>query len=152
MSHECEFPTEVRLIEVGSLDPIVDFHDPDNGVDVAGKLLPPVTNQRQGRLKVARVRGSFPVGPRVEDDGSFVIPVLVFGSSWPVTEQRFLDLYDAIRSADEFYIETVLSGVTRRWFCDAPVDIEPVESDRGNNRQRYDLVFLVQPNPTVVIA
>lgn len=152
MSHECMFPTDVRLLEVDSLDVLVDFHDPDNGVDVAGKLLPPVTNQRQARLKSARVHGSYPVGPRLNDDAEFVVPVLVMGDSWGECSQRFLDLITAIRAADEFVLETALSGVTTRWFCDAPVEFEEVVHDRGNNRQRYDLVFTVQPSPTVVIA
>jgi hypothetical protein len=152
MTHVHDLPTEVRLLEVGTLAVIVDFHDPENGVDVGGKLRKPVLNQRQARIKSARAHGSYGIGARLDDDGEFVIPVLVFGSSWGQTEQRFLDLIDAVRSADRFYIETVLSGVTTRWYCDAPVDFEEVVTDRKNNRQRYDLVFLVQPNPSVSIA
>lgn len=152
MSHVCEYPTAVRLLEVGTLTQIVDFHDPDNGVDVAGKIGRPLPNQRQGRLKSARVHGSFPVGARLDDDGVLSLPVLVFGSSWPETEQRFVDLLDSIHAHDEFYIETELSGVTTRWLCDAPVDFDDIVHDRKNNRQTYRLTFLVQPNPTVVIV
>lgn len=152
MSHVHDLPTSVRLLQVGSLTEIVDFHDPDNGVDVGGKLRKPVGNQRQARLKSARAHGSYGVGARLNDDLSFTVPVLIFGASWGETEQRFLDLIDAVRSFDRFYIETVLSGVTTRWFCDAPVDFEEVVTDRKNNRQRYDLTFLVQPNPTVTIG
>jgi len=152
MSHTHDLPTAVRLRAVGTLAEIVSFHDPDNGVDIGGKLLPPVGNQRQGRLKSARVHGSFAVGARLGDDAEFTVPLLVFGASWGQCSQRFLDVLDAIRSVDEFYLETVLSGVTTRWFCDAPVDFDEVVSDRKNNRQRYDLTFLVQPNPTVTIG
>lgn len=152
MTHVCDFPTEVRLLEVGTLAVIVDFHDPDNGVDVGGKLGKPVLGQRQARLKSARASGSYPVGARLDDDGQFVIPVLVFGDSWAQSEARFVALHDAVRSHSRFYIETVLSGVTTRWYCDAPVDFDEVVADRKNHRQRYDLVFLVQPNPTVSIA
>lgn len=152
MSHVHELPTSVRLLEVGTLAEILDFHDPDNGVDVGGKLRKPVGNQRQARLKSARAHGSYPTGVRLFDDLEFVVPVLVFGSSWAVTEQRFLDLIDAVRTHDAFYIETVLSGVTTRWYCDAPVDFDEVVTDRKNNRQLYELTFLVQPNPTVTIA
>lgn len=152
MSHVHDLPTEVRLRAVGTLASIVEFHDPDNGVDVAGKLRKPVGNQRQARIKSARAHGSYGIGARLDDDLTFTIPVLVFGSSWGQTEQRFLDLIDAVRSADKFYVETVLSGVTTRYYCDAPVDFAEVETDRKNNRQRYDLTFLVQPSPYVSIV
>ena len=152
MSHVHDLPTEVRLRAIGTLASIVEFHDPDNGVDVGGKLRKPVGNQRQARLKSARAHGSYGVGARLNDDLTLTVPVLIFGSSWAVTEQRFLDLIDAVRSADRFYVETVLSGVTTRWYCDAPVDFDEVETDRKNRRQRYDLTFLVQPNPTVTIG
>lgn len=152
MSHVCDYPTAVKLRQVNTLNLIVDLHDPDNGFDIGGKLQPPVTNQRQGRRKSARVRGSYAVGPRIDDDATYVVPVLLLGDSWPEVEQRFIDLYDALRANDIFYLETELSGVRKRWLSDAPVDIEPVAMDRKNNRQRYDLVFLVQPNPTVTIV
>ena len=64
-------------------------------------------------------------------------------------------MYAAIDSADEFYVETVLSGVTTRWFCDAPVDVIPEPIDAAARMQsslEYELRFLVQPNPTVTIG
>ena len=153
MTHVHDLPTEVRLRAVGTLASIVEFHNPDNGVDIGGKLLPPTgRNQRQSRLKSARAHGSYKTGARLFDDAEFVLPLLVFGSSWAQCTTRFLALIDAVQSVDAFYLETVLSGVTTRWYCDAPVDFDEVVSDRKNNRQRYDLTFLVQPNPTVTIV
>lgn len=153
MTHVHDLPTSVRLLAVGTLAEIVDFHDPDNGIDIGGKLLPPVgRNQRQSRLKSARAHGSFSTGARLFDDAEFVLPLLVFGSTWGQCSQRFLDLIDAVQSVEAFYLETVLSGVTTRWYCDAPVSFDEVTSYRKNNRQRYDLTFLVQPNPTVTIG
>ena len=153
MTHTHDLPTAVRLRAVGTLAEIVSFHDPDNGVDIGGKLLPPMSrNQRQARLKSARAHGSYATGARLFDDAEFVVPLLVFGSSWGQCTQRFLDVVTAVQSAERFYVETVMSGVTTRWYCDAPVDFDEVASDRKNNRQRYDLTFTVQPRPTVTIA
>lgn len=155
MSHTCDFPTDVRLLEVGTLDVLVDLHDPDNGFDITDEIVLPNPNQRQGRLKSARAHGSYGVGARLDDDGLLVIRVGVFGSSWGQCTTRVLAMVAGLRSADRFYVETELDGVTTRWFCDAPVDVnpEPIEIvDRAANMQRYELRFLVQPNPTVVIA
>jgi hypothetical protein len=155
MTHVCDFPTDVRLLEVGTLSVLLDLHDPDNGFDITDEIVQPDPNQRQARLKSARAHGSYGVGARLDDDGLLVIRVGVFGSTWGQCTTRVLAMLEGLRAADRFYVETALSGVTTRYFCDAPVDVnpEPIEIvDRAANMQRYELRFTVQPRPTVTIG
>lgn len=155
MTHVCEFPTDVRLRELGTLVEVFDLHDPDNGYDILDEIVLPAPNQRQSRLTSARAHGSYGTGARLNDDGLLVISVGVFGSSWGQCTTRVLAMIDALRSLDRFYVETELSGVITRWYSDAPVDVNPEPVDifaRANNMQRYELRFLVQPNPTVTIG
>jgi hypothetical protein len=116
-----------------------------------GIQAPAPARKRQNRRKYARVGGSFPSGARLPDDGVLTVPVLILGDSWPQVTTRLLDMLEAI-DLDEFYIETELSGVRTRWYCDAPVEFDEVTSDRKNNRQTYELRFLVQPNPSVTLV
>ena len=155
MTHVCQFPTDVRIREVGSLDEVFDLHDPDNGYDILDEIAMPAPNMRQARLKSARANGSYGVGARLADDGSLIIQVGIFGSSWGQCTTRAIALIDALRSVDTYYVETELSGVITRWFSDAPADVNPEPitiTDRAANMQRYELRFLVQPNPTVTIG
>lgn len=154
-SHACDFPTEIRLAQVGSLTTIIDLHDPEAGLDIAAEVVEPLPTVRQGRLKVARARGSFPVGARLPDDGTLVVPVNVFGATYAAQATAYQTMYAALMAHDAFIIETALSGVVTRWFCDAPVDIvsQPITSEtRVLNSREYELRFLVQPNPAVTIG
>ena len=153
--HVCDFPTQIRLAQVGSLTTILDLHDPESGLDIAAEVVEPNPTVRQGRLKVARAIGSFPVGARLPDDGTLIVLVNVFGATYAAQATNYQAMFAALTANDEFIVETVLSGVTTRWFCDAPVDIlgQPITSEtRVLNSREYELRFLVQPNPTVTIG
>jgi hypothetical protein len=155
MTHSHDFPTALRVLEYGTLDVLVELHDPDNGVLIGESVTHPRPNQRQARVKGARAHGSYGVGARLDDDGTLIVPITIEGATWAQQQTRQGVVYEALRSADRFYVEEVLSGVTTRWYCDAPVDIfpEPVRADsRIRNELGYELHFLVQPNPAVTIA
>ena len=74
-----DFPTSIRILDVDSLATVFDFHDPDDGYEIGAEVTLPLPNKRQGRLKVARAIGSFPVGARLPDDGTLVVPVVISG-------------------------------------------------------------------------
>jgi hypothetical protein len=155
MTHVCEWPTAVRLLNVDTEAELYDFHDPDNGVDVAGEIILPPPNKRQRRRKYARVGGSFGIGARLPDDGTLIVPIVISGATWGQKETRYLAMYAAIDSLDELYVETELSGVKTRWYTDAPVDVLPAPvtpTARARNRLEYELRFLVQPDPDITIA
>ena len=155
MTHTHSFPTSVRLLEYGTLTVVAELHDPVNGVLVGAEIEPPQPNKRQARIKSARSGGSYGVGSRLPDDGTIVVPITIEGASWAEQQSRQKALYDALDGLDRFYVEVVLSGVTTRWFSDAPVDVFPDPIDaaaRMNNELGYELRFLVQPNPSVTIA
>jgi hypothetical protein len=155
MTHGHEFPTSVRLLEVGTLDVVVEFHDPDNGVLIGDEIVLPAPNRRQARLKSARAHGSFGVGARLFDDGILVVPITIQGATWAQVQTRYVALYEALISADEFFVEVTLSGATTRWYCDAPVDVFPAPINaaaRVINGLDYELRFTVQPRPTVTIG
>ena len=71
-----DFPTSHPhpLAHVDSLATMFDFHDPDVGYEIGAEVIVPQPNKRQGRLKVARAIGSFPVGARLPDDGTLLCP------------------------------------------------------------------------------
>ena len=107
---------------------------PDAGLDVAEKILPPVTNQRQQRIKVARVRGSFPVGARLPtrhtDRPVRVSAAARFAARHGAVTRRFpqrfyVDLYDAIREPGRVHPRPNCR-VLPRGRIDAPVDIKEV--------------------------
>lgn len=155
MTHTHEFATSVRLLAIGTLAEIVELHDPDNGVLIGDEIVPPAPNRRQRRLKWARTHGSFPIGTPLFDDGTLIVPISVQGTTWAQQQTRYAAVYEALTSADEFYVETVLSGVTTRYYCDAPVDVFPspiTGPARVLRELDYELRFLVQPRPVVVIA
>jgi hypothetical protein len=155
MIHSHDFPTSISLLEFGTLAVLVELHDPTNGVLIGTAVTRPRPNQRQARIKSARAHGSYGVGVRLDDDGTLIVPITIAGDTWAQQQTRQGAVYEALRSADRFYVEEVLSGVTTRWYCDAPVDIFPDPIDapaRINNELGYELHFLVQPNPSVTIA
>lgn len=155
MTHSHDFPTSLRLLAVGTLAVILELHDPTNGVLIGDEVTRPQPNQRQARIRSARAHGSYPIGARLDEDGTYVAPITISGSTWAQQQARQKSVYEALRSADVFYLEEVLSGVTTRWYCDAPVDIfaDPITgAARVANQLDYELHFLVQPNPTVTFA
>lgn len=153
--HTHTFPTSVRLLEVGTLAVIVELHDPANGLLIADEVVTPQPNKRQARVKSARAHGSYGIGVRLREDGTLVVPITIEGATWGQQQARQKALYDELDALDVFYVETTLSGVTTRWYSDAPVDIlpEPIDATaRMHNELAYELRFLVQPNPTVTIV
>lgn len=155
MTHSHDFPTSVRLLEAGTLAVLADLHDAAGGILIGAEITRPLPNKLQGRIKGARAGGSYRVGARRSDDGTYVLPITISGSTWAEQQTRERALYEALDALDVFYVEEVLSGVTYRWWSDAPVDVFPdpiTAAARINNELDYELRFLVQPNPTVTIA
>lgn len=155
MTHTHDFPTSVRLLEFGTLAILADLHDPTNGVLIGAAISRPAPNLLQSRIKGARAGGSYRVGAKRPDDGVLIVPITIKGATWPEQQTREVALYTALEALDVFYLEQVLSGVTTRWYSDAPVDVLPdsIDADaRRNNELDYELRFLVQPHPTVTIG
>lgn len=154
-THTHVFPTSVRLIDIDGTTELIDFHDEAAGLLIGDEIVLPPPNKRRGRLKSARASGSYRVGPRVPDDGVLIVPVSVFGATWAAYETNYEAMFAVLDALDEFYVEVVLSGVTRRWYSDDAVDVypSPVNGDaRILNSLDYELRFLVQPSPAVTIG
>jgi hypothetical protein len=146
--------TAVRILDIDDPETVIaSLHDPDQGSRVRDEIIVPTRTKRQRRRKYARVGGSFGVGATVPDDGTVIVPMRFFGPEW-TDANTAAAILDDIVDLDEFYLEVELSGVTTRWYCDAPVDILPEPIGKTSRVMRWldqDLRFLVQPNPTVTI-
>jgi hypothetical protein len=150
----CDIPTSLSLLAPDTLAAYVELQDDVNGLSLVDALDIPNEEPRQGRRKSSRVRGSYSLGPAIDDDGSYVARLVVEGGSWSECKSRFVSVRTSLRSRSEFYLQEELDGVRTRWYSDAPVSILPAPvttADRMGFRQEYELRFLVQPNPSVTI-
>jgi hypothetical protein len=149
MSVTCDFDVAVRIVGSDGTTVRADLNDPNNGLSVVSVQEPEET-VRSIRTTAPRVDGSYRVA-EAEDDGFLVVVVDVDGTTWAQCETRWQAVRTAYRTEWDFYVETEIEGVTKRWRTERP-DVAPVGIESASlvsKIQSYSLRFRVQPNPTV---
>ncbi len=149
MSTVCDFEVEVRIVGSDGSTVRANLNDPPAGLSVLSVQEPEET-VRDIRTTAPRVDGSYRVA-EAEDDGFLVVLVDVDGATWVECSTRWEAVRTAYRTEWDFYVETVIEGVTKRWRTERP-NVAPVGLDSTSlvtKRQSYSLRFRVQPNPTV---
>ena len=148
-------PTAFRLRDTDeALTPYLDLVNPAQGSQVLSPLEVPVDAERELREKGAGYTGSVGIGQTIPDDGNLGVTWRVRSTSWAQTTLWVEAMRTLLRSKRRFYVEYELSGVITRHYCDSPVRIAEIpitNSNRILNRRVFDLQFLVQPSPTVVV-
>ena len=149
MTTTCDFDVAVRIVAADGTTVRANLNDPPNGLSVMSVQEPEET-ARTLRTSAPRVDGSYRVA-EAEEDGFLVVIVDVDGSTWAQCSTRWEAVRAAYRAEWDFYVETEIEGVTKRWRTERP-DVAPTGSDSSSlvlKRQTYSLRFRVQPNPTV---
>ena len=149
MTTTCDFDVAVRIVAADGSTIRADLNDPPNGLSVMSVQEPEET-VRDIRTTAPRVDGSYRVA-EAEDDGFLVVIVDVDGTTWAQCNTRWQSVRTAYRAEWDFYVETEIEGVTKRWRTERP-DVAPTGLDSSSlvvKRQTYSLRFRVQPNPTV---
>ena len=152
MTTTCDFDVAVRIIAANGSTVRTDLNNPPNGLSVLS-VQEPEDAVRSIRMTSPRVDGSFRVA-EADGDGFLVVVLDVDGSTWGQVETRWQSVRAAYRAESDFYIETEIEGVTKRWRTERP-DVTPAGTESASlvmKRQTYTLRFLVQPNPAVTIA
>lgn len=142
---------QVRIVSADGLS-VFELRNPAGGL-VVESVQPPEENARETVIVADNVDGDYAT---VSDDAAGVLTVFcrVRGSSWPQTTTRWLAARTAYRAERNFYVETVIDGVTTRYRTRRPnVTAGDLTGEAiANNMQTYVLRFPVQPNPTITIA
>jgi hypothetical protein len=120
---------------------------------VVESIQPPEENMRETVVVQDGVDGSYPTS-EADDAGILVVFCRVQGDSWAQVTTRWQAARTAYRAEREFYVETVVHGVTTRYRARRPnVTGGPLTGEAiAECVQTYQLRFPVQPNPTISIA
>lgn len=146
-----EFNVSARIIGSDGTTVRGDLNDHTLGLDLLWPIGYPQENQRREHAAWARVVGSVPYGPPVDDADELTLTVLVEGASWAEVNSRWATVRGWLRAEWDFSIEVEEEGVTRRWYTERP-DITLADSSYALPRLVYSLRFVVQPNPSVTIT
>jgi hypothetical protein len=147
----CDFSVAARIIASDGTTVRGNLNDHTLGLSVRRGIGWPEENQRREHAAWARVVGSVPYGPPVDDADELTLSVLVEGSTWPEVNSRWQTVRGWLRAEWDFSIEIEEEGVAWRWLTERP-NVLLTSSDLKNNRLVYTLRFVVQPNPSVTIT
>lgn len=149
MSDVCDFSIAVRVID-SSGTTLVDLNDHTRGLYVMRPIVPPSFSIRDIRVDSTRVDGSFRVAEAL-GDGYLPLRLTIRGATWAEVEQRWDSVYAVLMAESNFFVETEIEGVVRRYRTERP-DSEPGDVETVallNKRMEMRVIFRVQPNPTV---
>lgn len=147
-----DFSVAVRIIGNDASTEYADLNDTANGLAVE-TLQQPDDAVRAVVVDSEYVDGDYAVA-EADAAGTLVVVLTVEGSTWGQVETRWQAVRTAYRTDANFYIETAVEGVTKRWATRRP-DVSPGGTDASNlmgKAQTFVLRFPVQPNPTVTVA
>lgn len=153
MSVDCQFDIDARLIESDGETVLRSFHDHDNGVHIQRPLGQPRFGPVRSRSTWRSAQGDVPYGIPRRDTGILPVNLLITGDTWPQVEARLEAIEADLWAENDYFIETELEGVIRRYITDVPsydtADVSP--ADMRNCRLTLQMRFIVQPLPVTTI-
>lgn len=140
----------VRIVSADESD-VLELRNPAAGLFVES-VQPPEENVTETVVEADSVDGDYAVTEK-DAAGELVVFCRVEGASWAQCTTRWQAVRTAYRAERNFYVETVIHGVTTRYRARRPnVGGAPLSGESiANCQQNYQLRFRVQPNPIVTI-
>lgn len=152
MSLNCQFDIGARIVSSFGTT-VRELHDHDGGIHLQVPIGQPRFGPLRSRSRWRHAKGDIPFGFITRDTGLLTLPVLITGDSWAQVEARAEALEADLWAEPDYFVETEIEGVTRRYITDVPSyegsDITPM--DLANWRMEFPLRFIVQPDPTTTV-
>lgn len=144
-----------RIVASDGTTVVRELQDPAAGVELLAPLGRPRFQPSRARTKWMRSKGDVPYGPVTPDVGVLPVTLLITGASWAAVETLWGAIEADLWAETDYYIETVVEGVTRRYWTDVP-SYEDDGIVQPDNVARFEmetrLRFTVQPDPATSIT
>lgn len=142
---------QVHIVKADGVT-VFELRDNANGLFVEA-VQRPEENVRENVVVQDNVDGDYAT-TEADAAGTLTVFSRVEGATWAQCTTRWQAVRTAYRAERNFYVETIVNGVTTRYRARRPNVTEGPESGEAiaECTQTYVLRFPVQPNPTISIA